>query len=207
MICRIKICGITNIPDALGAVEAGADALGFIFHEPSPRNVHPTQAAAVIRELPPFVSKVGVFVNASRERIEATIAECGIDTVQFHGDETQEFCAAFPRVKGIKAFRVRGKETLLEMAGFPDQAWLMDSFVPGQYGGSGVGFNWSIAQEAALLHHVVLAGGLHAGNVGEAIRKVRPYAVDVSSGVEKSPGQKDREKVRAFISAVREGAS
>ncbi len=200
---RAKICGITNLKDALAAVDAGADALGFMFYEASPRNVSAKVAAGIIRQLPPFVAKVGVFVNATEETVGKTIAECGLDTLQFHGDETPEFCQKFAPLKVYKAFRMQGLESLQGLAGYKTDAWLLDSFVPGKPGGTGATFNWDLAIEAKKLGRpVILAGGLTPENAAEAVMKVRPYAVDVSSGVESSPGKKDHAKLRQFIAAA-----
>ena len=200
---RIKICGITNLPDALAAVEEGAHALGFMFYEESPRFVTPPAAAEIIRALPPFVAKVGVFVNAERDRVVRTIAECGLDTLQFHGDETPESCLGFG-LKTIKAFRIRDAASLQALGAFSTDAWLLDSYVPGKLGGTGARFNWQLAAEASRdgRGRVVLAGGLTPENVAEAIRQARPYGVDVSSGVESAPGRKDAVKMRDFITAA-----
>jgi len=203
---RIKICGITNVADAIAAVEAGADALGFMFFENSKRNLAPILAAEIIRELPPFVSKVGVFVNATEDFVRGTIETSGIDTLQFHGEEPPQFCGQFG-LKPIKAFRVRDRESLRDCSNYRDCAWLLDSFVEGDRGGTGAVFNWDLAVEAMRLsRRVILAGGLKVENVADAVRKVRPYAVDVSSGVESAPGKKDHGKVREFIAAARSAA-
>ncbi|MBI2948988.1 MAG: phosphoribosylanthranilate isomerase [Verrucomicrobia bacterium] len=200
---KVKICGITNLSDALAAVDAGADALGFMFYAESPRVVSETAAAEIIRELPPFVAKVGVFVNAPSERVTRLLDVCGLDTLQFHGDEPPEFCRQF-RTKIIKAFRVRDEKSLRAMAAYESEAWLLDAFVPGKLGGTGARFNWELARQAtALSPRVILAGGLTPANVSDAIRQVQPYGVDVSSGVEAAPGKKDPIKVRDFIAAVK----
>lgn len=201
---RIKICGITNLEDALAAVDAGAHALGFMFYEASPRFLTPRAAAEIIRALPPFVAKVGVFVNPTRESVAQAIADCGLDTVQFHGDETPEFCLGFG-LKTIKAFRIRGAESLQALAAFPTDAWLLDSFVAGQLGGTGAQFNWEWAAEAARTarRKIILAGGLTPENVARAVQQVQPYGVDVSSGVESKPGKKDPRKMKSFIAAAR----
>ena len=178
---RIKICGMTNLEDALAAVDAGAHALGFMFYEASPRFLTPRAAAEIIRALPPFVAKVGVFVNPTRESVAQAIADCGLDTVQFHGDETPEFCLGFG-LKTIKAFRIRGAESLQALAAFPTDAWLLDSFVAGQLGGTGAQFNWEWAAEAARTarRKIILAGGLTPENVARAVQQLRaPYAVEV----------------------------
>lgn len=200
---RIKICGITSAHDALAAVEAGTDALGFIFYQGSPRRVTRDQVKAIIRELPPLVAKVGVFVNPTEAEVRAAIAEYGIDTLQFHGDEPPEFCRRFG-LKVLKAFRVQNAESLRAASDFTSEAWLLDSYVPGQRGGTGAVFNWDLAADAARRHRwVILAGGLTPDNVADAVRRVRPYGLDVSSGVEISPGKKDPAKIRAFIAAAR----
>lgn len=203
---RVKICGITRVEDALAAIDAGADALGFMFYEKSPRVLNVKQAAAILRELPPLVAKVGVFVNPSDEAVRRAIDETGIDTLQFHGEEPPEFCRRFG-LKTIKAFRVRDAESLVATREYANEAWLLDSFVAGQHGGTGAQFNWDLAAEAASRHQrVILAGGLSPANAAEAVRKVRPFALDVSSGVESAPGRKDAAKVRDFIAAAKGAA-
>jgi len=205
MSVRIKICGITRLEDALAAVEAGVDALGFMFVEASPRCITPEQAAGILRELPPFVARVGVFVNPSADKVRAVIAETGIDTLQFHGEETPAFCRQFG-LRAIKAFRVSDAESLNPLADFRSETWLLDSFVAGKHGGTGAVFNWDLAAQAVKRGgRVILAGGLTPDNATEAVRQVRPYALDVSSGVEFAPGRKDAAKVRAFIAAARYG--
>ena len=202
MIVKVKICGITSAADALAAVDAGADALGFMFYAPSPRNVNFDVAAEIIRQLPPFVAKVGVFVNPAEDEVRRAILECGLDTLQFHGEETPEFCRRFG-LKTMKAFRVRDAESLRQTDAYANEAWLLDSYVAGQLGGTGARFNWELATEAARRHTVLLAGGLTAENAAEAVRKVRPYGLDVSSGLESAPGRKDAAKVGAFIAAAK----
>ena len=200
---KVKICGITNAEDAVAAVDAGADALGFMFYPLSPRGVTREVAAQIIRQLPPFVAKVGVFVNPSEEEVRLAITGCGLDTLQFHGEESPEFCRQFG-LKTLKAFRVQGLETLKLLPTYSTMAWLLDSFVAGTRGGTGNTFNWDIAMQAVKLGgRVILAGGLTPDNAAEAVRKVRPFALDVSSGVESVPGRKDAAKVRAFIAAAK----
>lgn len=224
MSLRIKICGITNPDDARAAVEAGADALGFMFYEPSPRNVLLSVAAAIIQTLPPFVARVGVFVDAPEDLVRRAIAECGLDTLQFHGGESPEYCRQFSQfvvqasacppgesgsrpLKTIKAFRIRDAESLEELPRYETSSWLLDSFTPDKFGGSGAKFNWELAAVAKESGRpIILAGGLTPENVGAAVGKVRPYAVDVSSGVESKPGRKDREKLRVFIAEARRAA-
>jgi len=201
----VKICGITNADDALAATEAGADALGLMFYEPSPRHVSLKAAAEIVRRLPPFVIKVGVFVDAPEEVVLRAIGECGLNILQFHGAETPEYCQLFP-VMTLKAFRIRDAESLKPLADYRTDAWLLDAFVPDKPGGTGASFNWDLAVEAQKLGRpIFLAGGLTPENVAEAVRKVQPYGVDVSSGVEASPGRKDRRKVGAFIRAAKGG--
>jgi len=203
---RVKICGITSVGDAAAAVDAGADALGFMFYEQSPRLVSFKQAAEIIRELPPLIAKVGVLVNPSDEAVRRAIAETGIDTLQFHGEEPPDFCRRFG-LKVIKAFRVRDAGSLAATDSYATEAWLLDSFVAGQHGGTGAQFNWDLAADAARRHNrVILAGGLSPANAAEAVRKVRPFGLDVSSGVESAPGRKDPAKVRDFIAAAKGAA-
>jgi phosphoribosylanthranilate isomerase len=200
---RVKICGITQVQDAVAAVDAGADALGFMFFENSKRNLSPSTAAEIIRELPPFISKVGVFVNPTKDFVRAAMETSGIDTLQFHGEEPPQFCAQFG-LKVIKAFRIRDRDTLRDCLHYRDYAWLLDSYVAGEQGGTGVAFNWDVAVEATKLSRmIILAGGLKVNTVADAVRQVQPFAVDVSSGVESAPGNKDHAKIREFIAAVK----
>ena len=203
MLTKVKICGITRMEDALAAAAAGADALGFMFYEASPRRVAYEVAAGIIRELPPFLARVGVFVNPSLDEVRRAIEECRIDTLQFHGEETPEFCAQFG-LRVIKAFRVRDAESLSALPAYVGATCLLDSFVPGQHGGTGATFNWELAAQTVQVgRRVLLAGGLTPENAAEAVRRVRPYGLDVSSGVEAKPGVKDAAKVRAFIAAAK----
>ena len=202
---KVKICGITRLPDALAAVEAGADALGFMFFEGSKRYITSAAAAQIIRALPPFVAKVGVFVNARAETVRAIIAECGLDTLQFHGEETPEFCRQFAPLKVVKAFRIQNAESLKPLPDYAVDAWLLDSHVPGLRGGTGEKFNWDLACQARELGRpVILAGGLTPENIADALQQVWPFGVDVSSGVESAPGLKDAGLVRRFVEIVRE---
>jgi phosphoribosylanthranilate isomerase len=206
MSVKVKICGITNPADGHLAAEAGADALGFIFYDKSPRAVSVHTAAEIIRSLPPFVIKVGVFVDAPEDLVLAAIAQCGLSLLQFHGNESPEYCTQFG-LMSMKAFRVRDRETLETMPQYPTDAWLLDAYNAEKLGGTGERFNWDLAIEAKKFGRpIFLAGGLTAENVGEAVRRVEPYAVDVSSGVEAAPGRKDPAKVREFIQAVRGGS-
>lgn len=200
---RVKICGITNKEDALHAVENGADALGFVFFEKSPRCVSRDQAAAIIAELPPLVTTVGLFVNSTRETISETIRVCGLNVVQLHGDELPEECH-YDGVKVVKALRLRQQSDLEEAARFLTPTLLVDAYVPGEYGGTGSLSDWELARQLAAQRRVILAGGLTPENVAAGIEAVRPYAVDVSSGVEATPGKKDPRKVSLFIKNAKE---
>jgi len=203
----VKICGITSAADGLAAAEAGADALGLMFYEPSPRNVSISAAAEIARQLPPFVIKAGVFVNAPEELVLRAIGECGLNIVQFHGDESPEYCGLFP-VMTLKAFRIKNAESLKRLPEFKTDAWLLDAHVADKPGGTGAQFNWDLAIEAQKPGRpIFLAGGLTPENVADAVRKVHPYGVDVSSGVESSPGKKDHAKVRAFIQAAKNASA
>src|SRR5271169_450375 len=199
----VKICGITSQADGLAAAEVGADALGLNFYEGSPRHVMLKAAVEIARALPPFMIKVGVFVNAEEDFVLRAIGECGLNIAQFHGDESPEFCKLFP-VMTIKAFRIRNAESLKALPDYPTDAWLLDAYEKDKLGGTGAKFNWELAVEAKKMGRpIFLAGGLTPENVAEAVRRVQPYAVDVSSGVEAAPGKKDHQKVRDFIAAVR----
>jgi phosphoribosylanthranilate isomerase len=199
---RIKICGITRSEDIDAAVAAGADAVGFVFYPPSPRYLTNESAAALVRRVPPFVTRVGLFVNAPAEDVRATLAVVPLDLLQFHGDEEAAYCTQFGRPY-LKAARVRPGLDLLEFvrAHPAAQGLLLDAWVEA-YGGVGQSFDWSLVP-TGLPAPMVLSGGLHAGNVVEAIDKLHPWAVDVSSGVEAGKGIKDADKMAAFIAAVR----
>lgn len=201
---RSKICGITRIEDALAAAQAGADAIGLVFYAKSPRAVEVQQARAIIRALPPFVTTVGLFVNATRCELGEILDAVPLDLLQFHGDETPAECEGHGR-PWIKALRVRPGDDLeaacQHYAGA--SGILLDTFVPGVPGGTGQAFDWSLVP-AQLSKPIVLAGGLEPGNVGQAIAQVRPWAVDVSGGVEQAKGIKDASRIQAFLSAVRQ---
>jgi phosphoribosylanthranilate isomerase len=200
---KIKICGITSVEDALAAFEADADMLGFMLSEQSPRHITIEKAREIARQLPPATLRVGVFVNAKVEQVMFSLRICDFGGLQFHGDEPPAYCRQFG-VKTIKAFRVRDAESLRAMPGYDTDYFLLDSYVSGRPGGTGETFNWNLAVEAKKLGKpVILAGGLTPQNVAEAVRVVRPFGVDVSSGVESAPGKKDREKIRDFVAAVR----
>jgi len=199
MLAKVKICGITNIDDAMAAVEFGADALGFVFFQGSPRYISPDDAAGIIRKLPSFAMTIGVFVNEKPSQIEKTIASTGIDVIQLHGDEPPEMCAFSRRI--IKAIRVKSLASLDPLVHYQDKvsAFLLDTFSPGSFGGTGQKFNWDIATYAKQFGRTILSGGLTPDNIVEAVKQVGPYGVDVSSGVELKKGEKDHLKMRLFI--------
>lgn len=199
---RIKICGITRMEDASAAVLSGVDALGFIFWKPSPRFIDPVAAARIVGALPPFVASVAVFVNPAREEVLHAIAAAGPSVLQFHGEESPDFCSSFGRPY-IKVFKVGQRSNLLESAAsYGDAAgWLFDAYDEKRVGGTGETFDWDLIPHN-LTRPLVLSGGLEPDNVAAAIRKVRPYAVDVSSGVESAKGIKDAAKIAAFVQGV-----
>ncbi|MEJ2229774.1 MAG: phosphoribosylanthranilate isomerase [Nitrospirales bacterium] len=203
---KIKICGITNQDDAETAVHEGADALGFVFYSQSPRYVEPAVAKQIIRSLPPFVLPVGVFVNQNLDSVRRLFDDCGLALAQLHGDESPDFCESLKRPV-LRALRLRGRSSFLALAEFKGRmgvrGFVVDAFSDTVYGGTGHTTDWSLAGEVAKAVPILLAGGLTPENVQEAIRQVQPYGVDVSSGVEQSPGRKDSAKMRAFIQSVR----
>ena len=200
---QVKICGLTSVADALAAAEAGADLIGLMFYDGSPRHVTFGTAVEIARALPPFVLRVGVFVNPEPDLVLRAIGDCGLNLLQFHGDEDSDFCTQFG-VMSLKAVRVQSAESLLPLANFKTDAFLLDAYSKAGLGGTGEQFNWDLAVEAQKFGKpIFLAGGLTPENVADAVKKVRPFAVDVSSGVESAPGKKDAAKVRAFIAAVR----
>jgi len=200
---RVKICGITNSDDARHAADCGADALGFVFYAGSPRCVTPEQARELVAGLPPFVTRVGLFVNEDPVRIRAIIASCGLDAVQLHGDEPPADCV-LPPCRVIKGVRPRHAADLAALAAYPVAALLVDAAVPGQFGGTGQRADWELAAQLAARQRVILAGGLTPANVAEAVRQVRPYGVDVASGVESAAGRKDPDRVAQFIRMAKE---
>lgn len=195
---RVKICGITGLDDARAAVNAGADALGFVFYPPSPRYVSPSVAADIARSLPPFVTTVGLFVNETPEAVNGIMDETGLSVAQLHGDEDAAACAGI-RKPVIKAVRVETEDDLSGMAEYSVAAFLLDARIEGFYGGTGKSFPHELASKAKTYGRIILAGGLTQDNVAEAVRQVRPYGVDVSTGVESSPGCKDHGKMEKFI--------
>ncbi|MDI6791237.1 MAG: phosphoribosylanthranilate isomerase [Thermodesulfobacteriota bacterium] len=196
---RIKVCGITNIEDALAAQALGADAIGLVFAK-SPRRVEKERAREIVQALPPFVHLVGVFVDEEKGVIEGIADFCRLTVLQFHGSESPEYCAGFDRPV-IKAFRISQREDIERMKPYQGKvsAFLLDTYHPVLAGGTGQTFDWTMAKEAGKIGPIILAGGLNPDNVEAAIRAVKPYAVDVSSGVEMSPGKKDHDRIRLFI--------
>jgi phosphoribosylanthranilate isomerase len=206
MSVKVKICGITNPADAQAAVEAGADILGFVFHSESPRKVTIEAAARIAAGVPPFVLRAGVFVDSGAEVVFQAMQECGLNLLQFHGSEPPDYCLQFGQMS-VKAFRIRDAASLGALEAYHTDAWLLDAYSPQKPGGTGERFDWDLAVEARKLGRpIFLAGGLTPGTVGEAVRRVRPFGVDVSSGVEAAPGKKDHAKVRDFIQAAKAAA-
>ncbi|MGA9753849.1 MAG: phosphoribosylanthranilate isomerase, partial [Desulfobaccales bacterium] len=201
---RIKICGITNLEDALLAAELGADALGFIFYPKSPRKVAPEAARSIIAQLPPFVAAVGVFVDEDAAVVRALAARVGLDWVQVHGQESPEYCRGLGR-RAIKGFRIKDASSLKQLEPFRGavQAFLLDTYIKGQVGGTGEVFDWHLAREAKKYGRIILAGGLTPYNVAQAIATAQPDAVDAASGSEAAPGRKDPVKLESFINAIK----
>ncbi|GGI16094.1 phosphoribosylanthranilate isomerase [Oxalicibacterium faecigallinarum] len=210
---RIKICGLTRAQDVQAAVAAGADAIGFVFYDKSPRYLAPADAGRLIASVPPFITTTGLFVNATQDEVSAVLQQAPVSLLQFHGDETVETCVAIAQAVNrpfIRAVRVKPETTARDLVEYEAEyraasglfaGLLLDAFAEG-YGGSGKVFDWSLIPES-IAPRVVLSGGLSVQNATDAVRRVRPYAVDISSGVEAAKGIKDAEKIRAFISAVR----
>jgi len=205
---RVKVCGITNLKDALAAVAAGADALGFVFHEASPRYVTPWKVADIVEILPPFVAAVGIFVNRPRQQVEEIAERSGIHVIQLHGDESPEQCLDY-RWPVVKAFRFGPEHRLPALEHYRVSGVLIDAVVPGKWGGGGVTLDWELLGQilkslpSDFRSRLVLAGGLTAENVKQAVKLIRPFAVDVSTGVEESPGNKSARLVKEFIDALR----
>ena len=199
---KIKICGITNLSDALVAAKLGADAIGFIFAK-SPRKVSITTVKKIVRRLPSFISKVGVFVDEKASKVNKIVKDCDLDLVQLHGSETPAYCKKI-KAPVIKALRIKDKALIREIPKFKVAAILLDTYVAGKPGGTGKTFNWNLARAARKFGRpIILSGGLNPENVLSAIKKVKPYAVDVSSGVEKRPGKKNLKKLKSFICKVK----
>jgi len=201
---KIKICGITNLEDALASIEYGADALGFVFFPKSPRYITPEKAGEITAQLPPFITTVGVFVNEEPAKIKEIMASARLHVLQLHGDETPDSCSTWSPV--VKAFRVKDFVDLKPLEHYKGvSAYLIDTFAPSSYGGTGQIFNWDIAVEAKKFGNIILSGGLTPENIEKAVRWVKPYAVDVSSGVEADKGKKDLKKVKEFIERAERG--
>ncbi|MFH1459284.1 MAG: phosphoribosylanthranilate isomerase [Candidatus Omnitrophota bacterium] len=200
---KVKICGITNLADALNAADLGADALGFIFAQ-SPRQITPDQAAKIIKKIPPFVSKVGVFVNNSRKEILSILNKCPLDVLQFHGEETDNYCAFFRKYcKIIKAVRVINKTSLGILKKYSNiDAFLFDTFKKGIYGGTGESFDWKILKNIKTKVPVIISGGLNLNNLKTAIKLTRPYGVDICSGVETRAGKKNIKLIAQIIEFI-----
>lgn len=199
---KIKICGITNVDDALAAAEYGADAIGFVFVPNTPRYIDPQRASEIVEALPPFLTRVGLFSDPTISEVEMIAKECNLDALQFHGYETPDFCGSFYQ-RVIKAFRVKDQSTISLLKEYQVSAYLLDSYTKGIKGGSGMTFDWNLAIAAKKYGRIILAGGLNPQNVSEAVQQVSPYGVDISSGVEQKPGKKDYKKIKDFIDAVR----
>ena len=199
---KIKVCGTTNLKDALFAVDSGADAIGFIFYKKSPRYILQKDAKDIVAKLPPFVETVGVFVNETSDRVNRIAEQCKLTAIQLHGDESPAFCRRIKR-RVIKAFRVKDTNSFKGMADYDVSGFLLDSYNEESKGGTGKTFDWNLALRAKKQGPIILAGGLNPYNVYTAIHRVKPYGVDVCSGVEKSPGIKDSVKIDEFIKSVR----
>ena len=199
---QIKICGITNIDDALCAASCGADAVGFIFHPASPRYIASERAKEIIAALPAELVKVGVFVNREAEEVAQTVEDCGLDLIQFHGDESPEYCRWFPPERLIKAVFLRTPEDLRALDAYDVLAFLADFREAGRYGGTGKRADWSLAARLGKTHPLILAGGLCIENIGEAMAAVAPVAVDINSGCERTPGIKDHDLMRRIVGMI-----
>ena len=199
---KVKICGIKNLNDAIFAVDYGADAIGFVFAK-SIRKVSKEKARAIVRKLPPFVTTVGLFVNETAENIEAASRYCGLDAIQLHGNEPPNIINKLKNFKTIKAFRIQNEKDITPIKKYKPSAILLDGYSENKMGGTGISFDWKIVRKLKTSIPVIVAGGLTHLNVLQAIKIVNPYGVDVSSGVETKPGQKDKRLIRKFIDAVK----
>lgn len=204
MTIEIKICGITSPEDARVAVESGADAIGFIFHRPSPRYVSPESVKRIIESVAGEITTVGVFVNADVKTVLDTMALCRLDLIQLHGSESPDYCRHFPPSQVIKAFAPRTERDLADLDRYDVRAFLIDTHDPKQHGGTGRRSNWAIASTIAQSHPLILAGGLTPENISKAIAAVSPHAVDINSGVEQAPGRKDPEKIRNAVQRMKQ---
>ncbi|MFC1631968.1 phosphoribosylanthranilate isomerase [Candidatus Omnitrophota bacterium] len=202
---KVKFCGITNVEDATWVANVGADYLGLVFARDSKRKISLDKAREITAVVPPYIEKVGLFVNEEPKLVEKVLSACNLDLLQFHGDESAEYCSQFKgRAKIIKAFRIKDEASLQQIAQYDTDFYLLDAFVEGEQGGTGVTFSWDLAQRVKELGKpVFLAGGLNPENIIAAIKKVQPYAVDVSSGVESSPRRKSVELMQDFINKAR----
>lgn len=203
---EIKICGITRREDALAAAACGADAVGFIFHAPSPRHVSPERVCEIVAALPAGIATVGVFVNRDAEEVRQVAAQCRLDFIQFHGDESPGYCGAFPAERILKAVSPQSPADLKGLGVYRVRAFLVDQRRPGLYGGTGVRADWGLAAELAAAHPVILAGGLDETNIAAALAAVSPAAVDINSGCERAPGIKDHTRLKRIIDRIREAA-
>jgi phosphoribosylanthranilate isomerase len=201
---KVKVCGITNYDDAEMALGCDVDALGFNFHPPSPRYIRPEEARRIIRRIPPFVATVGLFVNVARPlQVSETARLAGVQVIQLHGDETPEYCRELADWPLIKALRIGTDGISEKLEEYPVQGFLLDAKDDALFGGTGKSFDWRLAKDVRRIRPIILAGGLRLDNVGEAIRIVAPYGVDVCSGVESAPGKKDPGKLMEFMNEVR----
>lgn len=199
---RVKICGVRTLEEAEAATSAGADALGFNFWPKSPRYIPPDEAARIVAGLPALINSIGVFVNEELGRVREIVSQVGLDSIQLHGEETPRYCLEFNNTKVIKAFRIGEGFDFDTIRDYPVSAILLDAKIEGQYGGTGRRFSWYLAIEAKRHAPIILAGGITIDNVAEAITFVRPFAIDVCSGVESEPGRKDLNKIREFMKEV-----
>jgi len=201
---KVKICGITNLEDALASVFAGADAVGFVFYKKSPRYIPPVKAKNIARILPKKILKVGVFVNERICAVKRIARLCGLDMLQFHGEESPDYCLKFKGYRIIKAFRIAKPRDLDKVSGYKTSAYLFDSFSVSEAGGTGKRFNWKILAQAGKMKRIVfVSGGLNPGNVHKAVKSLNPDWVDVSSALESEPGKKDHRKIRKFIQLLK----
>jgi len=199
---RTKICGITRLEDALTSVRYGANALGFNFYEKSPRYISPDKALDIINQLPPFVSVVGLFVNDSYDKIKKITNMCGFRTIQLHGDESPDFCSKFKSNRVIKALRIKQESDLENIKKYDVCGYILDSFSPDTYGGTGLSFDWNVLGKIDSAKNIIVAGGINPDNIEHLLRTVVPYGVDICSGVELSPGVKDEKLIREIMSKI-----
>lgn len=199
----VKICGITSIGDAYHAAESGVDALGFIFYPKSQRYIVPERAREILQKVPGSIGRVGVFVNQEIQALKEIVSFCGLHLIQLHGDESPQYCAQFPKSSLIKSVSVCTEEEVRGLGNYPVKAILVDAHEPGRYGGTGKNSDWALALKVKKKHPLILAGGLSKENIKRAIETVRPCAVDINSGVEISPGEKDPYKIREIMEIIR----